>query len=297
MIYAKLLGVALLWAGTFIAGKYAAPQLPHFTLAALRFWCAAAILMPALLWTEQRFPRLSPRTLALTAVVALFGLFAYNLFFFGALELIPAGRTALVVALNPILTAVAMALVFRERIAGYRWIGIVLALAGVWIVISKGEPWMILQRIGPGELLMFGGAASWATYTIASRFVLTAPDAPSPLAATMLVSLWGALMLSVGMPFEWSQWSFAQVDPGVWATILYFGAGGTALAFVWYNEGVRQLGASRTCVFNNMVPVFGVLLATLILDEPLLASMVVGGLVALAGVSLTNWQRAGARAP
>jgi drug/metabolite transporter (DMT)-like permease len=297
MIYAKLLGVALLWAGTFIAGKYAAPQLPHFTLAALRFWCAAAFLVPALLWTEQRFPRLSARTLALTAVVALFGLFAYNLFFFGALELIPAGRTALVVALNPILTAVAMALVFRERIAGYRWLGIVLALAGVWIVISKGEPWLILQRIGPGELLMFGGAASWATHTITSRFVLTAPDAPSPLAATTLVSLWGALMLSVGMPFEWSQWTFAQVDPGVWATILYFGAGGTALAFVWYNEGVRQLGASRTSVFNNMVPVFGVLLATLILDEPLLVSMVVGGLVALAGVSLTNWQRGAARAP
>ncbi len=48
MIYAKLLGVALLWAGTFAAGKYAAPQLPHFTLAALRFWCAFAILAPVL---------------------------------------------------------------------------------------------------------------------------------------------------------------------------------------------------------------------------------------------------------
>lgn len=297
MIYAKLLGVALLWAGTFIAGKYVAPQLPHFTLAALRFWCAAAILVPVLLWSERRFPTLSLRTLAMTALVALFGLFAYNLFFFGALALIPAGRTALVVALNPILTAVAMAVVFRERIAGYRWLGIGLALAGVWLVVSKGEPWLILQRIGAGELLMFGGAASWAAYTIASRFVLTAPDAPSPLAATTLVCIWGALMLSVGMPFEWSRWSVATVDPGVWAAILYFGAGGTALAFVWYNEGLRELGASRTAVFNNMVPVFGVLLATFILSEALLASMVVGGLIALAGVSLTNWQRAVARAP
>jgi drug/metabolite transporter (DMT)-like permease len=291
VIYAKLLTVALLWAGTFIAGKYAAPLLPHFTLAALRFWCAAAILVPALLWTEGRFPRLSLRTLALTAVVALFGLFAYNLFFFGALELIPAGRTALVVAMNPILTAVAMAVVFRERIAGYRWLGIALALGGVWIVVSKGDPTLILQRIGAGEALMFGGAVSWATYTIASRFVLTAPDAPSPLAATTLVSLWGALMLSVGMPFEWARWSFAAVPVGVWAIILYFGAGGTALAFVWYNQGVRQLGASRASVFNNMVPVFGVLLATLILGEPLLGSMIVGGLVALGGVSLANWQR------
>ncbi len=74
--------------------------------------------------------------LALTAVVAAFGLFAYNLFFFGALELIPAGRTALVVALNPILTAVAMSRVFRERIAPLRWLGIAIALAGVSLTNS-----------------------------------------------------------------------------------------------------------------------------------------------------------------
>lgn len=288
MIYAKLLGVALLWAGTFITGKYAAPQLPHFTLAALRFWCAFAILAPVMWLAERRWPRLSARTLALTAVVAAFGLFAYNLFFFGALELIPAGRTALVVALNPILTAIAMSLVFRERMPVRRWLGIAIALAGVWIVVSKGEPALILQRVGAGELLMFGGAASWAAYTIASRFVLTAPDAPSPLAATTLVSLWGALMLSAGMPSEWNRWTLAAVEPGVWAAIVYFGAGGTALAFVWYNEGVRRLGASRTAVFNNLVPIFGALLATVILGEPLLSSMLVGGLIALAGVSLTN---------
>jgi len=288
VIYAKLLCVALLWAGTFIVGKYAAPQLPHFTLAALRFWCAFAILGPLLLLVEGRVPRLSWRLLGLTFVVALFGLFAYNLFFLGALERIAAGRTALVVALNPILTALAMALIFRERIAPLRWVGIVLALIGVWIVIAKGEPAMLLRRLGTGELLMLGAAVCWAIYTIASRFVLSAADAPSPLAATAIASLWGALLLSLGMPFEWAAWHAREVAPGVWASILYFGAGGTALAFVWYNQGVRELGPSSASVFNNMVPVFGVLLATLLLDEPLLASMLVGGAIALAGVSLTN---------
>lgn len=136
MIYAKQLGVALLWAGTFIAGKYAAPKLPHFTLAALRVWCAFTILAPVLWLPERRWPRPSPRMLALTAVVAAFGLIAYNLFFFGALELIPAGCTTLVVALNPILTAVAMSCVFRERIAPLRWLGIAIALAGVSLTNS-----------------------------------------------------------------------------------------------------------------------------------------------------------------
>lgn len=72
---------------------------------------------------------------------------------------------------------------------------------------------------------------------------------------------------------------------------MYLGAGGTALGFVWYAQGLKQLGAARTAVFNNLVPVFGVGLGTVILGEPLLASMILGGAVAVAGVSLTNWSR------
>jgi drug/metabolite transporter (DMT)-like permease len=57
---------------------------------------------------------------------------------------------------------------------------------------------------------------------------------------------------------------------------------------VWYAEGLKRLGAARTAVFNNLVPVFGVSFGTLLLGEPLLISMWVGGLVAIAGVMLTN---------
>ncbi|HJW51853.1 MAG TPA: DMT family transporter, partial [Burkholderiaceae bacterium] len=68
----------------------------------------------------------------------------------------------------------------------------------------------------------------------------------------------------------------------------YLGLLGTAVGFVWFYEGVKALGAARASVFTNLVPVFGVSLAVLLLGEPLLASMIVGGFVTLAGVSLTN---------
>ena len=63
---------------------------------------------------------------------------------------------------------------------------------------------------------------------------------------------------------------------------------GTAVAFVWYYEGIRQLGAARTVVFNNLVPIFGVLLGWLVLGEPVSASLIIGGGMALAGVFLVN---------
>lgn len=288
-LYLRLVAVAALWGGTFIAGRIAAPELPHFTLAALRFWVAAAVLMPLLWLTEGGWPRLQARDYGYSLLLAAFGLVIYNLLFLGALERIPAGRTALVVALNPILTALAMALLFHERLAVYRWAGIVLALTGVCTVLSKGDPTLVLQRVGLGETLMLGGALCWAIYSIVGRLALASTAAPSPLAMTTVTSVWGALLLSLGVPFEWADWQLSQLSVGGVLSILYLGAGGTALAFVWYAEGLRRLGAARTAVFNNLVPVFGVFFGTLLLGETLYVSMVVGGLIALVGVSLANW--------
>lgn len=188
-LYARLLGVAALWGGTFVAGRIAAPEMPHFTLAALRFWIAALVLLPLLWRSEGGWPRLRARDYGYSALLAVFGLVLYNLLFLGALERIPAGRTALVVALNPILTAVAMAVVFGERLAAHRWGGIAVALAGVWTVLAKGDPTALLQRVGPGEGLMMGAAVCWAVYTIVGRFALGPEGSPSPLTLTTLTTL------------------------------------------------------------------------------------------------------------
>ena len=66
-----------------------------------------------------------------------------------------------------------------------------------------------------------------------------------------------------------------------------------ALAFVWYYEGIRRLGTARTVVFNNLVPVSGMSLGWLVLGEPLSASLVLGGVLAITGVFLVNRVRVG----
>jgi drug/metabolite transporter (DMT)-like permease len=60
------------------------------------------------------------------------------------------------------------------------------------------------------------------------------------------------------------------------------------VAFVWWYEGVKALGPARTAVFNNLVPVFGVSLAALMLGEQVMTSMVAGGLLVATGVTITN---------
>jgi drug/metabolite transporter (DMT)-like permease len=71
-------------------------------------------------------------------------------------------------------------------------------------------------------------------------------------------------------------------------SVLYLGVLGTAVGFVWYYQAVQRLGASRTVIFNNLVPVFGATFGVLLLGEPLLPSMLLGGAIAVAGVMLVT---------
>lgn len=289
LIYLKLALVALLWGGTFIAGRIVAQVLPPMTAATARFAIAVILLLAIVRIAEGGLPRLNWSQIAMTAALGFFGIFLYNLCFFVALSHMPAGRTALFVALNPIVTALLAALLLRERLGPRKWLGIAVAFIGAAVVITRGDlPGAvhdISQSVGKGELMMLCGITGWAAYTLIGRFAL---KGLSPIAATTYAALWGLLFLVMGASTEWSTLHWSQVGWSVLASIVYLGVGGTVIGFIWYYEGVKAIGPSRTSVFNNLVPVFGIALAALLLGEPVLVSMLVGGALAIVGVTLTN---------
>ncbi|CAN5880861.1 DMT family transporter [soil metagenome] len=287
--YLKLICVALFWGGTFIAGHIVAKEIPHLIAAAGRF-LVACILLLLLAWRmEGGLPKLNRQQIHATFSLGATGIFLYNICFFAALERMPAGRSALFVALNPIVTALALALLFQEKLGAKKWLGIAIAFVGAAIVITRGDimgaAHDISRSVGAGELFMLCAVCAWAAYTIIGRHALTGL---TPIAATTYAALWGLLLLSLGALFQLPQLDRSHLTLPVLASIAYLGIFGTVIGFVWYYEGVKTIGPSRTAVFNNLVPVFGISFGALLLGEPILASMVIGGLLVIAGVSLTN---------
>lgn len=286
---AKQVLVALFWGGTFIGGKILAQSMPLITAAFGRFAVASALLVLVAFKMEGGLPKLTRGQLFGTALLGLTGIFLYNLFFLGALAHIPAGRTALFVTLSPIATALFSALLFRERLSKIRWAGIMTALCGAAIVISRGDLTGTLRDIrssvGPGELFMLGAVFSWVAYTLLSRKILASL---SPVAATAYAALWGCVFLGIGAAGQAGSVDWGGLGWQVWAAMVYTGAFGTVAAFVWYYQGIRTVGPSRTVVFTNLVPLFGVALSALLLGEPVLPSMVWGGALAVCGVIMVN---------
>lgn len=285
-LYARLAAVSAIWGGTFIAGRIVALSLPPAAASALRYILACLAMLVAAHCLEGGLPRLNRRQMATTFGMGATGIFAYNMFFLSALSHLAASRTSLLIALSPIVTIVLASLLLGERMSAARWIGVLLALFGVWIVISRGDITGPLgHALGRGEILMLCGVVAWAAYTLIGRIALTGLSA---LAATTYASLWGTAMLACVAAFDLPAVKLEAFTPIVILSTLYLGLLGTALAFVWYSQGVQRIGAARTVVFNNLVPVFGACFGVLLLNEPLLKSMVVGGAVAVAGVMLAS---------
>jgi drug/metabolite transporter (DMT)-like permease len=284
--YARLVAVPAIWGGTFVAGKHVvsvwSPMMGSFA----RYLVACAALLVAAFALERGLPPLTRRQWFATFVLGLLGVFAYNLFFMASLERLPASRAALIIALNPVITIAISSIVLREKLSPRRWLGVAIALSGVWIVISRGDIASIASAgIGLGELFMLAAVTSWALYTLVGRKVL---GSLSPLAATNYAALWGTLMLALVAAPEVGGVTMAQLDWAMIGALAYLGVCGTALAFVWYYMSVKKCGTAITSIFNNLVPVFGVAISVLLLGEQLLPSMIVGGAIAIAGVMMVS---------
>ena len=285
--YLKLIGAMFMWGGTWIAGRIVAQELTAPLAApAIRFLLAGLVLGGFALLTEGRIPR--PQTGSEWGIVsglAMTGIFLYALCFFYGLKHISAGRGALVVALTPVVVALAAWFLGQERMTPLKLAGIAIALAGCLTVIGNGNPLALLHgSVGHGEWLIIGCVLCWTAYTFIGR---RATKTFSPLAATLWASLLGALLLGITALVQGST-DLAEWSPAVWASVIFLAIGGTALGFTWFADGVKRLGAARASVFVNLVPVFAVLQAAVLLGERLELPVLGGGLLVIAGVWLTT---------
>jgi len=286
VIYLKLFLTAVLWGGTFVAGRIAAQDMGPAAGSFLRF-AVASLLLIAMTWqVEGRLPLPARRQLLPLFLLGLTGVAAYNIFFFLGLKLIPASRASLIVASNPVFIALGAALLFKERLTAARAAGIALCLTGAVIVISRGDISGLLGAgIGAGETFILGCIVSWVSYSLIGRGVL---KEVSPLVAVAYACLIGTIILAAPAFAEGMIPALPGYSLTSWAAILFLGLLGSAVAFIWYYEGIKALGPTRAAVFINFVPVSGVLLGWLILDETVNLSLLFGAVLVISGAWLTN---------
>lgn len=287
MIYVKLFLTAVFWGGTFIAGRILAQEVAPFSGSFLRFLVASVCMFPLVWHFEGRLQPLRKKQLLVVFLSGMTGVFLYNVFFLTGLQTVQAGRASVIVASNPVLISLFAALLFRgERMTVLKAIGVALSVTGAVYVITRGNPTGILEgAMGRGELLIFGCVASWVSYSLIGKIVMRDVQ---PVSAVTYACLIGSAALLPPALIEGMAGNLGRYSLAAWLSIVYLGFFGTCLGFIWYYEGIREIGASKAAVFINFVPISAVTMSFFLLGEPVDLSLLVGGALVLSGIYLTN---------
>jgi len=288
-VYLKLAAVTMIWGGTFVAGRYLSDSLSPLFAASLRFLLASAALLLFLLLARVKLSRPSLRQWLQLVLLGFFGIFFYNLCFFYGLHYINASRASLIVALNPAVIGFASWLLFKERLSRAKVFGIAICIAGASVVIASRNPQLLAGDANAwiGDLLIFGCVLGWGIYSLLSKDL---NQALGPVQTVTYSILLGTAMLCAtsAVRGELSVSALLSLGPQQWLSLMYLGVLGSALAYIAYYDGIRQIGATRSGVFIALNPLTAVILGALLLGEPLTLAMCLGGALILAGIFLCN---------
>ena len=288
VLEAGALGVMVVWAANFIVVKAALDILPPVGFTFLRYFLAAITLLILLRWTEGeiRLPRPGVGRILLLGGLG-FGL--YQILWTVGLQTVPAGDSALLIASTPVFVAVIAVLVGTDTLSPVRAVGVGLSFLGVAIVVGAGVG-IELAGSPVGFALTLGAALCWALYTALGARVLRRH---SPLVLTTWATIGGTLVLApIGLgqllsPGAVHVEDAADLLPMILA-ITYSGILAAALANVVIFAGIQHLGPTRITTIQSLVPAFAVVLAAIVLGEPIRPGQVVGGAIIVLGVALTR---------
>ena len=283
-----VLAVMVVWAGNFIVVKDVITIMPPVAFTFLRYTLASAALLALLRWTEGaiRLPR--PETLRIIVLGGL-GFGIYQMLWTVGLSSIPAGDSALLIAATPVFTAVIAVLIGTDTLPPRKAVGVGMSFVGVVLVIASGVG-IELTGSPIGFALTLAAALCWATYTAVGARMLRRH---SPLVLTTWASVGGTLVLA---PIGLAQLvapGAVEVDGAgdllpIAFAIAYSGLLAAALANIVVFHGVRMLGPTRITTIQALVPAMAVVLAFLILGEPIRIGQVIGGTIIVGGVALTR---------
>jgi len=282
----------LFWAGNSIAGRAMAGIVPPMTLSFWR-WVLALILITPFAWTKLKADRAElirrwPMVMALSATgVASFGALLYL-----GLQTTTALNSLLMQAAIPPLILLFGFLVLRERTTLAQTAGVALSLLGVLVVIAQGRPWDLLHlNIHPGDGLVLVGVVLYAAYSL----LLRRKPAVHPLSLLWTTVACAVLLLAPAYGWELAHGRTFDLTPRALAGLAYVAVFPSFLAYLFFNRGVELLGPGRAGHFMHLMPVFGSVLAVVLLGEAFHGFHAVGVALIGAGIVLASVKGRAAR--
>lgn len=283
--YLLLIVAPLLWGGNAVAGRLAITDWQPFTLTSVRWLCAVLLLYPFAIGPMRRDWPLLRKNLPILFALGAFGMAAFNLMMYLALNTTTAINVSIEQAAMPVLIMLANFLFLSQRVNLLQIVGLVLTLSGVLVTSTSGEPLRFFSEgLNRGDAIMLVGCLFYAAYTFGLRW--------RPQVHWMSF-LWVIALSAFIMTIPFAAWEFSQggqnmPGPKGLLVLLYAVIFPTVVSQLSYARGVEMIGSNRAGLFINLVPIFGSLLAVLVLGEQFEWYHLAGLVLVLGGIGLSE---------
>ncbi|WP_449394465.1 DMT family transporter [Devosia riboflavina] len=288
--YLLLVLAPLFWGGNVVAAKLVVGEISPFLLLACRCVLATLFILPFAYkhlrndWAEVK------RSWPVLMTFGIIGYALFNILLYIGLTMTTAVNSAIEQASLPMLILGANFLFFRVRANLLQIFGVLLAIFGVILTATHGDPLRLLRmdvNLGDGFVIL--ACLAYTAYTLALRF-----RPKVHMLTFMAVSFSGAALTSVLMQLVFGGGiaefaTLAHASPTVWLVIAYVATLPSMFSQIAYARGVELVGPNRAAPSHNLIPVFGTLGSVLILGETLEGYHFLAATIIIIGIVLAEW--------
>jgi len=285
-----LAAASLFWSGNWIAGRALREAFDPVTLNFWRWAVATLVLAPFALpglrgkWGEVR------RRAGILLALAFTGVALFQCLVYLGLRSTPAVNAVLLNSSFPMFMLLCSWVMERERASRRQVLGMLISLAGILIIICRGDPAALLHlQLNAGDAWILLAMPVWGVYSVLLK---RRPAELDGLQLLFVISLAGTLMLVPGALIAgWVSTSVRMPTAPEALGVLYMAVFASVLAYVCWNRGVAVVGANAAGFTVHLLPAFGTVLAVLFLGESFAGFHAAGIATILAGVLLATWRK------
>lgn len=292
--------MVLIWGANFSVIKRAFDEIPPQPFNALRLIIASSVFLAAIRAARRRAETrpgstpsvfytphpLTTRDRWSLLWLGLVGHCAYQFCFVGGVAVTSVSNAAVIIGATPVVVAVVSAALGRERIGPLHWTGAAISVFGIYFVVGHGAAFGGATLRGDGLIMI--SVACWAAYTLGAGTLMARH---SPLYVTGMTMVAGGVpYVAIALP-QLIRLDWGAVHPWTWVALVLSALLALCVSYLIWYIAVQRIGASRTAIYSNVVPIIAIAVATVWLREPLTPAKLVGAVAVLTGVFLTRLGR------
>lgn len=285
--FALLALANLLWAGNWVTGRALRDAFDPVSLNFWRWIVAVLALAPFALREVADKRAVIRRHAGILLVLALAGVAVFQSMVYLGLRSTTAINAVLLNSSAPLFMLLVSWLLERERASPRQVAGILVSLAGILVIMSRGDPEVLRHlQFHAGDAWILVAMPVWGIYSVLLK---RRPHELGGVAFAFIIAAAGVLQLAPLYAIEALQGPFAWPTLPQLAAVLYIGLAASVIAFICWNRGVAIVGANAAGFTLHLLPAFGTVLAIVFLDERFGAFHAVGISTILAGVMLATY--------